>query len=265
MPLTPQEGTNFLKTHGVKCNNENDVNRFLQTESLIRLFGYALSFKNSDFETLKKIYYLDSELRNIFMSAIERIEVQLRNFLVAALSTAQNDPLGHRNRAQFQNKEKHGRWLFRVDQKIEEAREDLIEYYRRREDFPRVPAWVAVEVLSFDMLSACYDNLGVLNKAKVARSFCVKDYVLCNWLDCMTFVRNKCAHQSQILGKELPKPINRDVLSLPDNMSLKNPLTVLYAAEKLLSNIPVNLDFTEIWKLRVENVLEKLKTIDCKI
>jgi len=261
MPLTPQEGTVFLKAHGIKCHNENDVNRFLQTESLIRLFGYARAFKDKDFDTLKKIYYLDSELRNIFMSAIERIEVQLRNFLVSALSTAQNDPLGHRNPAHFQDKEKHGRWLSRVDKKIEESKEDLIEYYRKKESFPCVPAWVAVEVLSFDMLSACFDNLSVLDKAVVSRKFCVKDFVLSNWLDCITSIRNKCAHQSQILGKELPKQIKPDGLSLPDNMNLKDPLVVLYTAEKLLSNIPVNIDFTEIWKIRVSKVLEKLKLI----
>lgn len=261
MPLTPQEGTAFLKTHGIKCRDENDVNRFLQTESLIRLFGYARAFNGKDFEILKKIYYLDSELRNIFMSAIERIEVQLRNFFVAALSTAKNDPLGHRNPAHFHDKEKHSRWLSRTDKKIEESKEDLIEYYRKKENFPQVPAWVAVEVLSFDMLSACFDNLCILSKATVSRKFCVTDSVLSNWLDCITFIRNKCAHQSQILGKELPKPIKPAGLPLPENMSLKNPLTVLYAAEKLLSNIPVNIDFAEIWKIRVGDFLERIKII----
>ena len=258
-PLTPQEGTAFLKKYGVKCANDNDVNKFLQTESLIRFVGYARVFKDKDFESLKKIYYLDSELRNIFMSAIERVEVQLRNFLVAALSTAQNDPLGHRKPVNFQNKEKQSRWLSIVDKKISASEDDLIGHYRKIENFPQVPAWVAVEVLSFDMLAACFDNLSVLNKAQVSRSFGVNGNTLSNWLDSLTFIRNKCAHQNQILGKRLPKPVKTDNLQLPQEIDEQNPLAVLYLLEKLLSNIPVNIDFIEIWKLRTSNILPQIQ------
>lgn len=88
-PLSIDEQIVKLKTHGMIIDNETDVKEFLTNVSYYRFLGYLLQFRNSvdkgqlqagiTFDTCKKIYEFDCELRNVLRKYIELIEVFYRN------------------------------------------------------------------------------------------------------------------------------------------------------------------------------------------
>jgi abortive infection bacteriophage resistance protein len=96
-PRTFDDQISLLKDRGLTIPNEEKAIKVLQTISYNRLSYYWYPmleepkddefFKpNSNFETVFRLYKFDSELRHLFFSAIEQIEVALRTQLIYHLS-----------------------------------------------------------------------------------------------------------------------------------------------------------------------------------
>ena len=89
-PLSLEEGVEWLRKHNVLIEDREklQVERFLKAETTFRLMGYVKTMKEKiSFNDLKKIYFFDRQLRNVFLEAFEIAEVQLRNTVVSVLLT----------------------------------------------------------------------------------------------------------------------------------------------------------------------------------
>lgn len=203
-----------------------------------RLSAYALAFQQSgpsaggaadkpftpgtQFTDILGLYRFDRELRLLFMDAIERIEVAVRNVIVQEMSL-QHGPHWFMDAALFNSSAsrfKHHLLLDRIDQHLEipagskrprkpHHEEFINHYYATYSDPYLPPAWMVAETLTLGTWSLVFENLRLTAHRKaIAAPFETDEQVLRNWLHAMTYLRNLCAHHARLWNRRLViKPI----------------------------------------------------------
>ena len=94
---TIEEQIEILKTRGMIFEDEKKAKEILRDIGYYRLGFYWFYFQksrkkhtfreNTQFSTIVKLYYLDSDLRFLLTKALSRIEINLRTQLVYIVST----------------------------------------------------------------------------------------------------------------------------------------------------------------------------------
>ncbi|MCX5791842.1 MAG: Abi family protein [Elusimicrobia bacterium] len=272
--LSLEESVEWLRKHNVQIEDREklQVERFLKAETTFRLMSCVKSMpeKAITFSDLKKIYFFDRQLRNVFLEAFEIAEVQLRNSVVNVLVTEPGagafvyedvtifDPRFH---------SEHGRWLAELKEKVERrSQEGFVSYYKERykADFPRLPLWATVELMSFgELVEFCY-NLSRLSKVKIAHNYCMDGPTLFNWLSNYVDVRNACAHHRILYGRTLNR--RHKPLSVGWGEVLDDKLgVVLVSLFKFLSTgcgiKDRNNEFLIHWRKRTKKLLDKNRAI----
>jgi len=125
----------------------------------------------------------------------------------------------------FYKSDRHQGFLDELDSEIAHSREVFIQHYNAHYGDPvRPPAWIAFEVASLGQLSKLYRNLRPSQaKKKIAAYFGLGVPVLESWLECLSYIRNTCAHHCRFWNKTLVKiPKRPDVpaFPIPDNAGL---------------------------------------------
>lgn len=274
-PLTLAEGVDWLRKHNVVIEEKEvlSVERFLKAETTFRLMGIARSMKTKiSFEELKKIYFFDRQLRNVFLEAFEIAEVQLRNTVVSVLmeepgagAFIYEDPSIFDPRF----KANHSRWLAELLEKVQRrSQEGFVSYYleRYKEDFPRLPIWAMIELMTFSELVAfCYD-LSALNKVKISHNYCLDGRMLFAWLSNYSDVRNACAHHRVLYNRNL----NRLHKAPPGGWGGISEAKL----GAVLASLPMflsagcgikdrNKDFLTHWRKRIKKLLDKNRGVAC--
>lgn len=96
-----------------------------------------------------------------------------------------------------------------MQNEIDKTNEVFIRHYKANYDDPEnPPAWMILELASFGQISMLYKNLRSDNKSKkaIASHFGVSEVVLESWLECLSYVRNCCAHHMRLWNRKLSKP-----------------------------------------------------------
>lgn len=268
-PLTLAQGVDWLRKHNVVIEEAEvlAVERFLKAETTFRLMGIARSFKEkTSFEDLKKIYFFDRQLRNAFLEAFELAEVQLRNTVISVLvGESKTGAFVYEDASIFDPrfKPEHPRWLADLREKIERrSQEGFVSYYKERykDDFPRLPLWATIELMTFgELVEFCY-SLSLLNKTQIAHSYCLDGRLLFAWLSNFVDVRNACAHHRVLYNRKL----NRPHPALKDGwggISGEMVGVVLVSLDKFLSTgcgiKDRNKDFLSHWRKRVKKLIDK--------
>jgi len=79
---------------------------------------------------------------------------------------------GHVDEENFHPQFKHAEWLSRLDKEAQYSREEFIRHFQLSyQGFPRVPVWMATEIISFGLLSRLYKGLRYKDKRKVADAY----------------------------------------------------------------------------------------------
>ena len=150
-----------------------------------------------------ELYEFDRKLRILIMDAIERIEVSLRTAVTYHLARAYG-PFAHCDQKNFHPEFKHGDWIDRLNDEAEKSRETFIEHYKEKYDgFPRLPIWMASEVMTFGSLSRLYEGMLIPDKDRVCAHWKIPRSVMLSWLRTLTFIRNTCAHHARLWNREL--------------------------------------------------------------
>lgn len=179
--------------------------------SYYRLSGYWLPFKLRDdtfapgtkFEAAVALYDFDRRLRLLMLDAVERAEIALRTQITYHLAHAhgtfaQTDPTS------FRPEFDHARWYSEHLAEVQRAKERFIEHFKTEyEGFPRVPLWMASEVMSFGALSQMFKHLRPEIQDPIAASWRVHRRVATSWCHTITYVRNVCAHHGRLWNREL--------------------------------------------------------------
>lgn len=139
----------------------------------------------------------------MLMPLLEQIEIAFRTHISYLLATKYDDPLAYRDKSNFVVEQYHAKFLEDLDREINRSKEIFAVHHRRKYN-GQFPIWVAVELMSFGMLSKLYGNMKIQDQKEIAKEHysLSADYVV-SWLQALAYVRNICAHYGRLYYKNL--------------------------------------------------------------
>lgn len=209
--LTISEQISLLEKRGLTVNDQTQAKQFLEQVGYYRLSPYFIPFESSrhrfknkvQFEHIANLYELDRQLRNEIDEALEWIEIALRSKISNIISLDLN-PFAHEDQNNFKNQILYQKWIEHLHEESTRSKELFITHYKSKYyNFPKLPIWMAVETMSFGVLSRLYKNLNKKTRIGIAKSVCLHDSVLESWLHALTYIRNLCAHHSRLWNRTL--------------------------------------------------------------
>jgi abortive infection bacteriophage resistance protein len=223
-PLTFDDQLQQLQQRGLQVADPARATLYLERVGYYRLMGYLFPFRElasddyrpgASFEAAIRFYEFDQVLRVFVMEAIGHIEVAVRTAVTYQLGHAYG-AFGHFDPANFAFDDAwHAKWLAGVDYEVGRARETFIDHYKSKYTqpaFPRVPIWMASEVMSLGTLSWLIKAMHAADRKVVASCFDQHASVFVSWLHAVSVVRNIAAHHgrlwNRVLGVQPVRPNN---------------------------------------------------------
>lgn len=171
------------------------------------------SYQNINFNGLLRRYYQDKRIRLAIMNCTEKIEIAFKTRFCHLLGSKYGS-FGYLKFNNWCNKEKYckhyieekqGDFKKRLNENEYLFRTKCIENYFREinRETKNIPVWMLVEVLTFGEILYLYNLMSVENQIKLAKDFNCKAEELHSWLKAMKFIRNQCAHNSNVIDLEL--------------------------------------------------------------
>jgi abortive infection bacteriophage resistance protein len=222
-PLTFGDQLLLLLRRGLHVEEPARAMLYLERVGYYRLMGYLFPLRKPDsdeyqpgasFEAVIKLYEFDQVLRVLVMEAIGHIEVAVRTAVTYQFGHAYG-AFGHLDPANVAfDSVWHAKWLTGVDEEVGRARETFIDHYKNRYTapaFPRVPIWMASEVMSLGTLSWLVKAMHTADRKAVAARFNLRAPVFVSWLHAVSVVRNISAHHGRCWNRVLGvKPVRPD-------------------------------------------------------
>lgn len=187
-----------------------------------KLHGYELTRKNefregTNFDDIIRLVRFDTRLRKAALSALEPVEIWLRNAIAHAIGSVH--PLLHLHLddpsmldLQMQppikepnQVERYAKWLDRFDASIGYSKEDFVHHYRdRNED---LPIWAAVQTFEWGTLHNLYDLLPKWMREQIAADTGLTFKELGSWQRSLAYLRNTCAHYARLYNRVDDAPL----------------------------------------------------------
>lgn len=189
------------------------VKEFAAPFASIKMYGEVpvLKYKNISFDGIVRRYYQDKNLRINLLHAIEKIEVSLKRNISYILGEKYG-AYGYLNFSLWANKQKYSvfeleteQFYFKKDLKKTVKKSSLIDLKEPKnhnaDGFPTI--WLMTEILMFGNLVYMIEIMSKKNQRKLAKFYNCSVDELISWMKCLNFVRNVCAHNSNIIDIEL--------------------------------------------------------------
>lgn len=212
-PTTYEEQIELLKQKNIVISDEETAKTFLSTVNYYRFSGYYLPFLDSHtgqcfrpttFERLKGMYDFDSDMRNLILQIIERIEIYIKA-QVSHYSAHTYGAEGYCDVSTYNSKHDHQKFQERIEQCKSENRKTLVYKHHTQKYNGHFPIWVIIDFFSIGMLSYFYTGMKNIDKAAIAHNLYGVNYqTLTSWLRCITDLRNRCAHYSRLYYWKFP-------------------------------------------------------------
>jgi abortive infection bacteriophage resistance protein len=209
--LTLEQQLDLLERRGLVIGNRAMAQNALERISYYRLSAYWHPFKRQDdtfeptgtFEQALELYEYDRRLRLLVLDAVERIEVVARTAITYTLAHA-HGAFVHENPRSFRPHFKYATWHAGLEKEIVRAKETFLDHFKASYDgFPRIPIWMAFEVMSLGTLSKMFEGMLADDQRAVSHRYGIHQTVLASWLHTLTVVRNVCAHHGRLWNREL--------------------------------------------------------------
>ena len=204
-----------LKAQGLIINDEALAVKTLSEISYFRFAAYLRpleadklthKFKpKSTFENAVSLYEFDNALRQLLFTAIQRIEVALRSYIIQHFSMC-HGPFWFMQMSLHDSEHRFLENLSALDREVTRSKEDFIKEHFLHYDKPEFPpAWKTLELASFGTLSKLYYNFADKRvKKQVAREFNLPQHeVLESWMRSLAALRNHCAHHARLWNRYL--------------------------------------------------------------
>lgn len=232
-PLSYEQQAELLISRGLVCDNGDDgedgrsrLIRHLTHVNYYHLEAYWYLFrefyndpvsgetkerfkKDTHFNMIWDAYVFDRRLRLLVMDAIERIEVSVRTNIVNTL-VLRYGAFAHYNGIKTNTLDAdHTREYHRMLAKLESAAskkrpEQFVVHHKEKYTcFPRLPFWVACELMTFGNWSWLYPCIEDSLKARIAATYRIESPTLESWLRSLSDVRNICAHHGRLWNNKL--------------------------------------------------------------
>ena len=219
--LNRQEQIQRFKERGMQFKNEKAAEEKLKHISYYRLKEYAfpLSFYKDGhtdyhgiyFSEVLARYYQDKNLRIYLLHAIEKIEISLKTNIGYILGEKYG-PYGYLKFANWVNRQRYGR--DEVEEREIFLKKNLRKIMRKsqlaslsragninEEGYPSV--WLGVDLLMFGDLVSIVQMMNQKSLRELADYYQCTTVELISWLKCLNFVRNVCAHHSNLIDLTL--------------------------------------------------------------
>ncbi|MEX2120360.1 MAG: Abi family protein [Pirellulales bacterium] len=251
-----------LVSRGLAVADSAAAQAFLSHINYYRFSGYCLAFEQQrhqfnggcTFEHVRAAYDFDLVLRDIVTEALEVVEVDFRA-AVAHDFGRRHGAFGHIDAANFFRTFNHATWLIRLREEADRSSEPFVDHFRSRySQFPDLPIWIAMEVISFGALSKMYKGMLRSDQRAAAHRYSSQPGDLVTILHHLVYVRNLCAHHSRLWDRvwaikpSLPRGRVWQPPHVPANDRLYATLLILY---HLLKCCPAIGTFASDWRNRV--------------
>ena len=212
-PTTIDEQIAILERRGCIIGDREFARRALNNINYYRLTTYFLPYRHENntydegltFEKVSKVYEFDRKLRGILFPIIEETEIALRSKL-AYYHAHKYGAQGYMDEANFNTKHRHKEFLHTIKGYINKNETLLFVKHHINKYDSQFPVWVIIELFSLGQLSRFYgDMLTPDRKAFAHSTFGLHDTVVKSWLECLTSLRNHCAHYSRLYYYHFPR------------------------------------------------------------
>lgn len=269
-PYSPfSDQIDLLEQRGLIIADKPKAIEFLEYVNYYRLSGYMLPFELSrhvfyhgtTFDQVKNLYLFDRNLRNLVMEALAVIEVFTRTKFSSFLGDM-GGPFAHLNGNHFDSTVKYQDWYNRVIPEIKRSQEAFVRHFKTKYcEWPDLPIWVTVDLLTFGSMSMFYRNLKTPLKKQLAQCFQVKERFLESWLHVLNYTRNLCAHHSRLWNRiySIKAVIPRNDTSwniFSDPALHAKPFLALTIISQLLHTIQSTTGIDIFWRQRVIDLLQ---------
>ncbi|MCZ9292697.1 Abi family protein [Corynebacterium lehmanniae] len=229
----------LLADRGMRIANTEAAEKALRNIGYYRLSGYWYSFRKplpdqekrrgfelarmdefrdgTNFDDIVRLYAHDTRLRKAALSALEPVEIWLRNAIAHTIGSEHpllylhlDNPsvldLKMRSPIRDRTQEKrYAKWLDRFDASIDYSKEDFVQHYRNRDE--DLPIWVAVQTFEWGALRNLYDLLPKWMREKIAFDTGLTFKELGSWQRSLAYMRNTCAHYSRLYNRVDDAPL----------------------------------------------------------
>ncbi|MCR4780691.1 MAG: Abi family protein [Ruminiclostridium sp.] len=225
-PATIEDQIEKLKSRGCVIEDYDHAVCALSNINYYRLahyFAVFLETKNryregTSFETVMHIYDFDRLMRSLLLTGLEEVEITMRAN-ISNYHALKYGALGYLNEASFDNRHNHKTFLKKIDRMIENNTGEQLVTHHMKKYGGAFPLWVIMELFSFGNLNIFYSDLKVEDKRAIAENaFGLSYRYVENWLQCLSELRNRCAHYNRLYADPFPSA-PRQIPDLEYNMS----------------------------------------------
>jgi abortive infection bacteriophage resistance protein len=245
----------LLKSRGlVSCDETGELLQ-LRDIGYYRLSAYSLTLRENDifqagttFDDIMELYRFDERLRHLVMKFSPIVEHSVRSYISYSHAKTHGS-LGYLNNQHFVNELYHAAFISRLLGKLEKSSEPAMKHHK--DDLNGVyPFWVAIEGMSFDMLSQLYSNMLTPDKKVIAGEYYGNKNLyrhIGNWLHCCVNTRNTAAHGARFYNRIF----NVSVLYKQEHsgkFKSNTPFAHFYALYNLLPSVSEKTEFVDSLK-----------------
>lgn len=180
----------------------------------------GIKYKNVSFNDVTERFYNDKNIRFAILHAIEKIELSFKNKFAYVLGERFG---GHYLKFNYWcNKDeyckhylelKQNEFKKELEKSIEMSKNKVIKEFNSCEEnkggFP--PIWMIVNILGFGTILYLYGLMSNKKKEIIAKQYKCSLKEFNQWIKTIKFVRNKCAHNINLIDLQIAKtPIIKD-------------------------------------------------------
>ena len=225
-PLKIVEQISLLESRGLIINDKNYAEKILGQISYYRLSAYSLVFEvdetgeerlkerkhlfkcDTTFERVVNLYNYDAKLRGYLLKTILEIEVLIKTLIAYELSINLNDPFVLYDKKIIyiennKNESKHNEIIENLNNACNAKQEIFINHYENRySNAPKMPIWLAVEVMTIGNVARYYSLLKKDYQKLISRKLNIGNpVILSQWLHTINYLRNRAAHNHRIFNR----------------------------------------------------------------
>lgn len=219
----------------------------------------------TEFHEVVRLYEFDRKLRELALSAVERIEVSFRSQLSYQLG--RHDPEGHLSKSNFCSEEDHREINALVCKRIDRARSsnDPIAIHHEEKYSGRYPIWAVTEFFDFSDISKLYAAVVPEKKFGIAEHFGFAPASdgfnsgvrgkLQGWLHNLTIVRNIAAHHSRLWNRPFKPTSGKQVRHLTGMSSLPKSNTRVFGSLSTMAFLLQTVSPGSTWTAKIRNLV----------
>lgn len=274
---TVEEQISKLRERGILISDEKKAKEILFDIGYFRLGFYSFPFeidypkkknrthqyiRDTRFEDVVALYYFDSDLRNLLMRYINRIEINFRTYLTYYVSNKYIESPTWFADPKIVSSKYANSFDHTVYDDTFRAMPIIKCHHKQHINDKYAPAWKTIELMTFGNILKLYGNINSeIVKSEIAKHYGIKSVnVFLNYMETIKVMRNTCAHGGVLFDISFPKSIANGpvgILDISQKNNLRGALLVIsYILEQISENRATEME-EQLNKLKENNKSRK--------